>query len=436
MLLDTSSSIGQDFVGSIVPFVRQLADSFTNPKLRLSIITFDDPSDVRLRLQITSDRNAIETAINNLHQVPVVGKTYLKPPIAKAIESIKSKGQSRSSVLLTVTDGALSDGPQALQESNKAENLGAIIVTIAIGISDDEDLKKIASFDSLVFKTDTASEIGKLAEEIAKVACTEITAVSPMSACLNSILTVTGSGLRKTKDPSKAVCNFTNGNRVLTTDAFQPLQDTVLSCPVPTLTSAPPGLWRVDISLNGISRITATTQLAIRNCSTVPVTPIEENPGSVGLGIGLFFLILFLILAIVGLILLWLFFPCITGKIVGGLPPEEPKPKPEARPPKKWATVDASYYGGGGVGGIKPVTVRWGEKGATEEGNKLEKARDAQVIAVHETPGYQPPPEKPPTCWETFKAKVTRAYRWVASYRIYRGPTKRLVWCPGPNSAA
>ena len=40
--------------------------------------------------------------------------------------------------------------------------------------------------------------------------------------------------------------------------------------------------------------------------------PIDVSSGA-GLGVGLFFLILLLIALIVGLVLLWLFFPCITG---------------------------------------------------------------------------------------------------------------------------
>lgn len=81
--------------------------------------------------------------------------------------------------------------------------------------------------------------------------------------------------------------------------------------------------------------------------------------------------------------------------------------QPKGRPPKKWETVDASYYGGGGVGGIKPVTVRgasteercsslllplcfciralqvhWGDKGATEEGDKLQKAKVLVAVCV------------------------------------------------------
>ncbi|XP_071808768.1 anthrax toxin receptor 1-like [Asterias amurensis] len=367
-VLDRSGSVTNEyFQEQTVDFVETLLASFTSSMMRASFITFSSQDSAGVVMKLTSRRRLMETGISNLRQLGTSGGTYLQTGLALANQQIRDTDDGTASVIITLTDGNLDDRLKAAEEAEISRSLGAKVLAVRVGESSIRDLQKVADPPAKehIFKGDTFNDLQDIITQIVNTSCIEILSASPTSVCSGEAfnVSITGNGFTKTNDISKVTCNF----RLNDTDN-QEVQPTIVAskyllCPAPKIQSS--GSFVVlQVSVNGISFISSNVTITATNCTKPDVT-----------GVVLGFLLAFLVL---GLLLLWWFWQLLCCVVVTSPPP--PIDEPQSPSAKKWPAVNASVYGGGGVGGMKPVTVRWGDKGCTEAGSHLEKAKNAKVV--------------------------------------------------------
>ncbi|XP_061261581.1 anthrax toxin receptor-like isoform X2 [Bos javanicus] len=185
-VLDASDSMGSSWK-DIHQLVQKMVKKYTNPKLRMSFITYAAQGSTVMSL--TSDRTEIQDGLKRLQNIVPSGATNMQEGLKKAneqIESVYSNNKNASSLIFTVTAGPLL--PATLQDSkgeaNKARSMKTTIYAMGIKDYKRDQLLQIVQGKRQVYHVDESNIDEGFIRSIVGNSCKQVMGKDTFYACV------------------------------------------------------------------------------------------------------------------------------------------------------------------------------------------------------------------------------------------------------------
>ncbi|XP_021037551.1 anthrax toxin receptor-like isoform X2 [Mus caroli] len=271
LILDKSGSVADNWI-HIYSFAEGLVKKFTNPNLRISIITYSTEAEVILPL--TSDRKEINKSLLVLKNIVPQGLTHMQKGLRKANEQIRKStlgGRIVNSVIIAMTDGLLLLKPylDTMEEAKKARRMGAIVYTVGVFMYSKQQLVNIAGDPNRCFGVDEGfSALEGVVDPLTSKSCTEILSVQPTYVCAKDFyqVNISGHGLNNTSNMKQVICRFKFSDSKVVDESPSDMNEHSITCPGPKIKHTGEDV-SLQVSLNnGISFIGNKLIITSTNC--------------------------------------------------------------------------------------------------------------------------------------------------------------------------
>ncbi|TEA39151.1 hypothetical protein DBR06_SOUSAS13510064 [Sousa chinensis] len=257
-VLDASDSVSRSW-DDICDLVEKLLKRFTNPKLRISLITYSSYGSIVLKL--TSNRNEIKHGLKRLRDVVPSGHRNMQAGLRKW-----------KWLYLAQTT--------CIETADKARKMGATVYCVGVKDFEEDQLLEIADSPHHVFAVDQGFKALKyIIEPLGTKSCIEITAVEPSSVCTGdeNELMISGKGFNNAKKKDEVICRFKFSDKQLFDIKAESVKDTSITCPGVKIEEPDQEVF-VEVSLNnGVSFINNNVSITSKNCASTREARLDDR---------------------------------------------------------------------------------------------------------------------------------------------------------------